>query len=296
VSLTAINMDNFFTQSLKDHTILWLFLTSIVGGIIGAAIKLFSENILSQNIILNRQARSHFEDYSFKLLKAAKSLDRRLDFIINDKKIFAYEEMNSRLSFYYALGNYLGWCKIIQEDAIDKFRRLPKTVKKFNIAFLQTLKGLSSNYYFKDCASIEEIISSGAVIPNYCHTAISDLMLSNLESNKTIIKSPILSFSDFCLNYEANESTRNWFVYFDKLLQNMEFKDENLNWNRLLIISMNLKVLIYQIDKPNRYTPPYKNLPHLKYFDKQVLTKMQEDIQFLKGHKISIPKAFKYSS
>uniref|UniRef100_UPI00131CFA0D hypothetical protein n=1 Tax=Lunatibacter salilacus TaxID=2483804 RepID=UPI00131CFA0D len=138
-------MDNFLTQSIAEHTILWLFLTSIIGGMIGAAIKIFSENIVSENITLNRHAREHFYDYSFKLLKAAKNLDRRLDFIINDKKIFAYEEVNSRLSFYYAFGNYFGWCKIIQEEAIDKFRRLPTTVKKFNITFLQTLKAMSSN-------------------------------------------------------------------------------------------------------------------------------------------------------
>ncbi|WP_234364290.1 hypothetical protein, partial [Lunatibacter salilacus] len=165
-------------------------------------------------------------------------------------------------------------------------------VKKFNITFLQTLKAMSSNFYFIDIASIESIISVNAVVPNYCHTAISDLMLADIESNKTIIKSPILSFSNFCKIYNENEDIRIWFSYFDKLLENIEFHENNLNWNRLLIISMNLKILIHQIDKPNRFTAPYKNLPHLNYYSPQVLIKINEDINFLKKNKISIPKAF----
>ena len=288
--------DNFFTQSLKDHTILWLFITSIVGGIIGAAIKILSDNIISQNIALNRQAKEHFNEYSFKLLKAAKTLDKRLDFIIQDKKIFAYEDVNSRLSFYYALGNYFGWCKIIQEEAIDKFRRLPRTVKKFNITFLQTLKGLSSNYYFAGVSTIEEIMKRNAVIPNYCHTAISDLMLSNLETNKTIIKSPVLSFSDFCEKYNSNEDLRLWFDYFEKLIKNIEFEKNNLNWNRLLVISLNIKVLISQIDKGNKFTAPYSNLPHLKLFKSEVLEKVKDDLKFLRVKKILLPKAFNYNN
>lgn len=287
--------DNFLTQSFKDHTIVWLFLTSIVGGIVGSAIKILSDNVVSQNITLTRQAKEHFASYSFKLLKAAKNLDRRLDFIIQDKKIFPYEEINSRLSFYYAVGNYFGWCKIIQEEAIDKFRILPRTVKKFNIVFLQTLKALSSNYYFKGVAPNETIIQQNAVIPNYCHTAISDLMLADLDANKTIIKSPVLSFSNFCEKYHSNEDMQNWFVYFDKLLANIDFQDENLNWNRLLIISMNLKVLICQIDKQNRFTAPYLNLPHLSLLKKEVFTMVKEDFKFLNEKKISIPTAFNYN-
>lgn len=287
--------ESLLYQSFKDHTIVWLLLTSIIGGILGAAIKILSDNIISQNIISTRQAKIHFNDYSFKLLKAAKHLDRRLDFIINDKRIFPYNEVNSVLSFFYAVGNYFGWCKIIQEDALDKFKRLPKTVKVFNICFLQTLKGWSSNFYFTELSSLEEMITKGAIIPNYCHTAIGDLMLSDIEANKTIVKSPILSFNEFCERYNSNADMREWFTYFEKLFVNMAFDEQNLGWNRLLIISLNLKILICSLDKRNRFVAPYNNLPHLKGLHKKVLLKVESDFVFLKGKKIAIPKAFNYN-
>jgi hypothetical protein len=287
-------MEKFLIE-FKEYTIIWLLLSSVLGGIIGAAIKIFSENIISQNVSLNKIAREHFNDYSFKLLKAAKSLDKRLDFIINDKKIFAYEERNSKLSFYYAFGNYFGWCKIIQEEAIDKFKRLPKTVMRFNITFLQTLKGLSSNFYFIGHTEIEHIIAKNAVIPNYCHTAISDLMLADIDSNKTIIKSPILSFSEFCKKYDNDDEFKTWFIYFEKFIQKMEFEKDNLNWNRFLIISINLKVLINQLDRRNRFSAPYSNLNHLEHLKKETCSKVLDDFRFLKSKKISIPAGFKFN-
>ncbi len=145
-------MQSFLTESLKDHTILWLFLTSIIGGIIGAAFKIIADNIISQNINLNREAREHFKDY--------------------------------------------------------------------------------------------------------------------------------------------NEDLRNWFHYFEKFLINLKFEHENLNWNRLLLISMNSKVLIKEIDKHNRFTAPYYALPHLGLLKQEVRNKVLEDISFLKTKGISIPKAF----
>lgn len=279
-------------EAFQENTLLWLMLSSIVGGIIGAAIKLLSENIFTQNIIQNRQALDHFKAYSFKLLKSAQALNKRIDFIIKDNaNVYRYEDENSKMSLYYVFATYFGWSKIIQEDAIDKFQRIPRKMRQFNIAFLSTLKGLSGNQYFADICKVEEVFAKSAVIPNYCHMAIGELMMAKIEDNKTLIKSPVLDFTSFCILYKENEEFRSWFVYIEKLLSEIRYSNENLPWNRLLIFSVSLKLLIFYLDRGNNFTAPIHEINHLQLLNPKVKLKLQEDLRLFRSQKIDLPKS-----
>ncbi|UYQ94170.1 hypothetical protein MKQ68_03575 [Chitinophaga horti] len=279
-------------EAFQENTLIWLMVSSVVGGIIGAAIKVLSENVFTHNIIQNRQALDHFKTYSFKLLKSAQALNRRLDFIIKDNaNVYRYEDENSKMSLYYVFATYFGWSKIIQEDALDKFQRIPKKMRQFNIAFLNTLKGLSGNQYFTDICKVEEVFARSAVVPNYCFTAIGELMMANIDDNKTLIKSPVLDFTSFCILYKENEEFRNWFIYIDKLLSEIEYSDDNLAWNRLLIFSISLKLLINYLDKRNDLTAPMPDINHLQLLSPKVKIKVLDDLRLFRLKKIDLPKS-----
>ena len=119
-------MGDWLTRSFQEHSILWLLLSSIVGGVIGATVKFLFESLLPQRLTQKREIIAVKRKYSTPILLAADELrDRMLNMI---RLIDSIENENwlpsTDLSGYYYLSTlftvarFIGWQRILRREVV----------------------------------------------------------------------------------------------------------------------------------------------------------------------------------
>lgn len=279
--------EEFLIKSFSQYSIFWFFISTVIGGFIGASFKIFFENLIPTSINSFRQTNEDFKSYLHSLLLSARYTDNRLSFLIRDRNgKFHYNNENSKISFYYSICQYFCWMKILQENALNKFLRQPKRYRKFIILFFDVHKSFCSNFHFKELVSLNELYERGAVIPAYEINSIVDSMFSNINDNKTIIKSPIISQSEFISKYKNDQEFRMYFSSFDSWLNSIEPSPDNLAWNRLLLFSYHIKLLIKYIDEKSYTTIKVERLNIKHELNEKVLKNMNADKEAYRKNKI----------
>src|SRR4051812_2555544 len=102
-------MNRWFTQAFQEHSIFWLLMTALLGGVIGAGIKLLFENVLAVQIGNRRTARQAIRNYTYPLLRSAESLNRYIELLLHniDKNWFDNKEDNYfKLALLYQFSDF----------------------------------------------------------------------------------------------------------------------------------------------------------------------------------------------
>jgi hypothetical protein len=285
---------NFLLNSIEQNTIIWIFISSLLGGIIGASLKIIFEFLIPYRFKENKDIKENFRVYCHHLLLASREIDRRLDFIITDKAFGkAFESEDSKLSLFYSFGQFLGWCKIIQHNALEKIHKKPKSFRKFFIMFFDTYKALSSQLFFKGFTTYEQLYETGAIIPVHAINSIGFCMLSNIVENNTIVKLPIINYNDFLAIYNSDKRFKVKFQSFDKLITNIYEDYDCLAWNRIILFSISLKILIHNIDR-DKLENRFNNNNYIDKLNPEVSKQLIIYLKSLKKKKgFKIPPQFK---
>lgn len=209
-------MNNFLRSSIQEHTI--LIISAGLGGIIGAVIKFIFETVVTLQYQQRLTARNMLRTYRHPLLRAADTLDRRLENMINfiDRKW--YEDPQDdyyRLSTLYLFGHYLGWCKILEDAAYLELEASDQEAREFSIHFYRVFKALTGFWYFSglnegDIEGIEE-----ATVPRLVLTAISELMLHDSNADKAQMPK-LLGFIEFSSQFKESSEFQKWFAYLER--------------------------------------------------------------------------------
>ncbi|MFI6787415.1 hypothetical protein ACIBG4_08805 [Nonomuraea sp. NPDC050383] len=256
-------MTDWLTRSFQQYSVLWILLSSLVGGIIGAGVKFFFEDLLRPFFGARRATNVTVRKYTTPLVRSAESLERRINnFVRNIGEDWYESSPYYRLSSIYTFANFLAWVRSIEEE----FGFLPyessRFGKRFNRRLYGPFKALSSFSYFgwsKDPDAVD-----ASQLPRLMLSAMGEVALDQEG------KAP-LSFSSFAVAHERDAQLRRWFADLDAFLQHAAQGDPYVV-DRLIAAGANLRALITFLDPggalvPRRRISNLELVPHAEVAD-----------------------------
>jgi len=266
------------TQSFSEFSIAWLLISAGIGGLIGALIKFVFEQLLSPSIRRKKATRIALRTYSYPLMQSANNLLRNVEFMLDyvNKKMFDNTTDDYyRLSTLYHFGKYFGFCKILENETILEFET-SKKAKNFSIRFYNVFKSMTSFSYFNRIEIFTDENIAKFTVPRMALTAIGELMITNSIDDKN--SRSVISFVDFTKKIKTDTDFQKWFGYLEKnLLSNLEKSKSNVQWNRLIIIAVNLRLFIAFLDHKNKLTNP-NPIYYLSDLHSDVKTRVEKEI------------------
>jgi hypothetical protein len=282
-------MNHWFTQAFQEHSILWLLISALLGGIIGAGIKLLFENVFAVQIGDHRSARLAIRKYNYPLLRSAESLNRYIELLLHniDKKWFDDKEDNYfKLALLYQFSDFFGWINILEEEAFLEYEASSKRdVRQFNICFYDAIQCLNSFRYFiqkeNPVWSTEEI--EKGTLHKMIISAIGELMM--VTEGKENTKRRTATFLEFVDLYSVPKNRR-WFDNLERFLSELSGNtNRDVRINRLIAFAINQRLLIYFLDPKGVYTKT-KLVEYLPMLHPSIAKKLKKDMEqkrFLDG-------------
>lgn len=246
-------------RSIEEHSLLWVVVSAGFGGVVGALIKFVFETVIALRYQHRVSARKMLRRYRYPLLRAADSLDRRLENIIRFAAKRWYDDPRDdyyRLSTLYLFGVYLGWCKILEDAAYLEFETSDRKAREFSIRFYRVFKALTGFWYFSgfDEGEVEGV--EAATVPRLALTAIGELM--RRESGDGADRLPeTLGFVEFTEQLKTSPAFQKWFRYLEAgILAEQQVSPSSPRWNRLLVVASMLRAFVSYLDPEGRQTAP----------------------------------------
>lgn len=253
--------------SLNQDPLLWLLLSSILGGIIGASIKFGFEDLLRPFVGSRREARRVVSKYTTPLLRSAEALERRINIMINNEAHRWFEtDEYFRLSTLYVFGEYLGWVRIVEQS----FGFLPfessRKGGKFNRRLNGIFRALSSHAYFR--TEPEDAVGD-SLIERFKLTAIGEMMIG-------VDQGKVIEYTDFVQRYRSDMNYKSWFADLEAFLEKATPSD-SLRWDRLILTGAHLRVLICFLD-PRGAMVPWRKASNLeRLYHAQIIESLRRD-------------------
>jgi hypothetical protein len=234
--------------AIEDNAVLWLALSTVIGGILGAAVKFLFDDILRPAASLRRETRAVVRRYQAPLVRSAEALERRINILVrNEAEDWFVHDEYVRLSTLYALGEHLGWVRIIER----RFGFLPFESLGEGRAFGRRINGifraLSSHAYFRwhpDQAAVSE-----SLVPRLMLTAVGEAMTVGGESPC------VLEFTDFARRYVHDAQFRRWFAEAEELMAGAH-PSQPLRWDRVIAAGAQLRALVTFLDAEGHMVRP----------------------------------------
>jgi len=274
-------MENFLLRSIEEHSVVWVVISAGVGGVIGASLKYLFETVFASRYQHRVTARTMLRKYRFPLLRAADSLDKRLENMIRFIDKHWYEDPDEdyyRLSTLYLFGSYLSWCKILEDTAFLEFETSDRKARDFSIYFNRVFKSLTGFWYFtgSEIDGVED-----ATVPRLALTAIGELMIKGAGQDSNEMPY-ILGFVEFTEKMKKSPEFEKWFGYLENaILKDNDSSISSARWNRLLVVATMLRAFVAFLDPNSRQTAP-RQIHYLKRLDPKVAAKVREELDEMK--------------
>jgi hypothetical protein len=235
---------SWLTALMDEHTVAWVFLSAVVGGVVGASVKFLFEDLLGHRLARRRAVHEVIRSNTTPLLRAAETLERQINNFVRNRDQGWYSRSEYyRLSTLYAFGEYLGWILIIERG----FGFLPyessRAGKRFNRQLYGLFRALSSFGYFRDASPL---VVDASQVPRRMLAAIGEVMVTGGGGEGTD-RQRVRLFTDFAVNYGRDEQFCRWFQDLDAFLRRAERRDP-LEWDRLIAAGANIRGLIAHLD------------------------------------------------
>jgi len=260
---------------IKPNTILWLIVTGTIGGFIGSSVKFLFDQILGPKLKKKRKAENTLKQYTFPLLRSLDSFDKRLENLIKflDKDWFNNKNDDYyKLSTLYIFGNYFGWAKIIENEAFLEFEKRKKE-KRFYMGFYRIFKSLTGSDYFENTQLKDSLNIDSSGINRFVLTAIGELMIKRTSGCTEVI-----GFVEFTKKYAEDGIYKKWFSYVEKFISTLSKSESNIDWNRIVILSISVRSLICLLDPKNKLTAK-RQIINLELLHPELRSFMQKEIQ-----------------
>jgi len=255
------------SETVDQSPVLWLLLSSIIGGVVGASIKFGFEDLLRPFIGSRREARQLVSKYTTPLLRSAEGLERRINILVNNAEHCWFEtDEYFKLSTLYVFGQYLGWVRIVEQS----FGFLPfessRKGSKFNRRLHGVFRALSSHAYFRK--DPQEAVGD-SLIERFKLTAIGEVMIAADQGK-------VIEYTDFVQRYRSDGQYRTWFADLEAFLE-AATPDDPLRWDRLILTGAHLRALICFLDRRGNMVHSRKasNLERLNHT--QVIESLRRD-------------------
>ncbi len=273
-------MITWLQQSFQENTLLWLLLSSIVGGIVGASTKLLFEVLVPEKIQEKREIIRIKRKYSTPVLLAAAELRGRLGNIIKYIDTIEVEgwlaEDNPRdyylPSTYYVVGQFFGWLQILRKTIVYLDLSSTKETRKFEYYLDAIEKGFSSPSLLQKSLTGHPENTSDQWIYSFWLQAIGEVMIVQIND-----KPSIMDYATFykSLIQDDNEDFQRWVKSLGELFRDLTVRD--LRFKRVVAIHCILNAFIDYLDPKHLRT---KKVPYYwEHLSKEEATLLKQKIE-----------------
>jgi hypothetical protein len=223
-------MLNWLQQSFQENTVLWLFISSTLGGIIGASTRLVFDVILPRQLQQKGDVIAVKRKYATPILRAAEELRRRLENMINHIDAIEKQGWLSHeppgyyyYSTLYVVGQFFGWLQILRRTVVYLDFTTTKETQKFE-RFLQAIeKGFTDPDLLQGTGvSYGPPADGDRWIYSFGLQAVGDRMIiSDADKHRTI------DYASFHRQFtqQSNDEFRQWFEPLEKMFHGLKAND-----------------------------------------------------------------------
>ena len=202
-----INLDmfNWLQESFEQNSIMWLLLSSTIGGIAGATTKFLFDFLLPQEITKKLQTRKLLKKYRNPILRSGLDLQSRLFNIIDQSFLQIYCNKNEEEKEYaikstlYVIAEFLGWKEIL--------RREVQFLDFGNVKSSRELEKLLNNVSRQFTTDAIDFIFR---LPKGYQRAIGEIMIKEGNSLECI------GFAEFVLRLNTDSEFSKWLAQLTK--------------------------------------------------------------------------------
>lgn len=267
-------MGQFLAQTFEEHSILWLVVSAILGGLLSRAIGFLFDVRWASQYKERRQRERSFREVTFPLLHVADSLEDRIQKSLNMVQAghFLYSEHEDfRMDILYKFGTFFAWVHVVEQNAYVRFP-VSRKAKEFKRLLYNMAKGLSSHSYFQSLElPVDE--TERASVPKFAIVAMGELLA---VENDGAQHASILAFTEFAERMRTDERYATWFGYLDSLLVGLE--EGSLEWDRLAVFAATLSVAIIRLGPTTHTTAPRETIRTDRIHRPEVREALLEDI------------------
>lgn len=256
------------SHSFNEHTLAWLLASTVLGGVIGAAITFFFEDTLRHAMADRREKRKLYQRFRNPLLQAAISLERQINTTLrNTGKAWLVDEY-FKLSVLFKFGTFLFWVHRIEQETGFLDMQSTEEARQFTQRLYGPFSGLSSirSYCF----------SPNSALPRDILRAIGEEMQKDgaQESNPKP-----MGFGAFTRRYGSDPQFRRWFASINAALAALASSPAPSDYvDRLVVTGAHLRLLARWLDPKRTYSEG--NIDNLDLLHcPERLQKLTEDVQ-----------------
>jgi len=275
-------MISWLQQTFQENSILWLVLSSIMGGFIGASAKFIFDVVLPNKLQQGREAIAIKRKYTSPILLSAQSLRDRLENII--KNIESIEKQNwlpaeGGQNYYYkstlfVVGQFFGWVQILRRNIVYLDFAVTKETQKFE-RFLNLIEnGFTNPALYEQAKTGLPHQSQDKWVFKYILQSLGALMVTHDEQGHRAI-----DYVAFCKLYESSDGDdfRSWFSHLEEIFKGLNAND--VRFKRIIAIHIVINSFVDYLDPKHLHTEKQKYYWELlTEQEKQVIRKILESV------------------
>ena len=250
-------MVDWLQQTFQENSILWLVLSSIIGGFIGASTKFLFDVVLPSRVQQGREVIAIKRKYASPLLLSANSLRERFQNIIKHIELIEKENWFHRqdgLDYYhkstlFVVGQFFGWVQILRRNIAHLDFSTTKETKKFE-RFLNAIEGgfTDPGLYVKSKTGIPQH-SQDKWVYKFILQSLGALMITHDEQGFRI-----MDYAAFCKLFDGTEGEefKNWFSHLAEIFKGL--KSDDIRLKRIIAIHTILNAFIDYLDTKHLQT------------------------------------------
>ena len=253
---TVTELIRIFFAELPKNSLGLLLLSSVVGGVIGASIKLTFSTILPDRIRDARAARRLISRHRNPLIRSADALASRISNMLrNAKRDWLRQSDYYRLSTYYVVCTYFAWVELLYGHLLRLRYTTSRRNRQLNRALLAVDKTFNNTDYFGrgHYASQQPAASSSGELPKFITRALGEIVTDSSRPERP----RCIGFADFCKRHREDAEFREWLRNLDPFFGNLKNEYGNTTWDRLHLIQLSLISLTNFLDAAHEQSRSY---------------------------------------
>jgi hypothetical protein len=251
-------MFDWLQKSFQENSVVWLLISSVIGGIIGSTTKFIFDVILPQRLQNNSQAKKLVAKYRNPILRASLDFQSRLYNIVDQSFLQIYcnrSDLDRKYaieSTLYVVAEFLAWTEILRREV----QFLDFGNEKSNQE-LERLLGNISRQFTSDALDFTFRLPKGQ------QRAIGEIMIAKSESLECI------GFAKFVSLLEKELEFSRWFSNLQKdieiLANQPKYVGERIPNDQRLVEIHNAIVKLLEFLDPNHTYVPKKRMKILSF-------------------------------
>jgi hypothetical protein len=279
--------DNWLEYSFEEHSIIWFFISAVLGGFFSAIIKLIFEVILPLNITKRREITAIKQKYAVPILLATESLRNRLKNMIElintieKEKWLSYQEEPGYyyLSTLYLVSQLFGWIEILRCTVVYLDLNTTKDTRKFERYLELIEKG------FSDPKLLEDIVEQSSVIDNlpenqkppwiysYELRAIGEQVIFKQTEQS---EQKVLGYAFYNKKISEDSEFKKWLSKLNRLFKDLQNNEER--FKRIVIIHYILNNFIEYLDPKHIQTEKHEDYLKKIFLDNEQIERIRKKL------------------